>query len=314
MIQIVILVVFFVIVTAQPMRAPGAGDIAMQAQPIRPMMAPGAGDIAMPAQPIRPMMAPGAGDIAMPAQPIRPMIAQGFGSNTIVPTTNVPAAIKQEELPAGSMRIDLSSKHMAFFAGALVRGLKHRTLVFHVLTGQWSEIDGKTAVLDVLEFEAHLWIAQQISNYLSNNLPIQGMGNAFIQIGYLALAETYLTRQRLKGMIAGIDETEVSFANEVAQNFGFLGEVVVAKLAAQVNLKERGQSTPFVINGEVEETTRVTVFIFRVEGHVVYKVALFRCTPKYVFIREKKSHVFLELTSNTCQRESDEVVYMMNLK
>jgi hypothetical protein len=277
--------------TSQPMASP------MMAQPMTsPMMA----------QPMRPMMQSGGVDNAM-AQPMRPMMQSGGVSNAIAP-------VKQDVLPDGSMRIDLSAKQVAFVAGGVARIWKHRTLAYNVLTGKWSEIDGTVAVLDVIEFEAHLWIAQKISNYISNHLPIQGMGNTFVQLGYLALADTYLTRQRLKGLISGIDETKVSFANEVADNFGFLGEVVVAKLASQVNIKETGQMTTFVINGEVQNPPMVTAFIFRIEGHVVYKVALFNCKPKKVFVLEKKTHVFLELASDDCQRTSDDVVYTMNLK
>ena len=243
----------------------------------------------------------------MMAQPMRPMMQSGGVSNAIAP-------VKQDVLPDGSMRIDLSAKQVAFVAGGVARIWKHRTLAYNVLTGKWSEIDGTTAVLDVLEFEVHLWIAQKISNYISSNLPIQGMGNAFVQLSYLALADAYLTRQRLKGLISGMDETKVSFANEVAENFDFLGNVVVAKLASQVNLKETGQVTTFVINGELQDPPTVTAFIFRIEGHVVYKVALFHCKPKHVFVRDKKTHVFLELANDDCQRTSDDVVYMMNLK
>ena len=260
----------------------------------------------MTAQPMRPMMQSGGVDNAM-AQPMRPMMQAAGASNALAP-------VKQEVLAPGAMRIDLSPKQVAFVAGGVARVWKHRTLVYNILSGQWSEIDGTTAVLDVIEFEVHLWIAGKVTDYVTTHLPVEGIGSVFVQLGYLALADTYLTRQRLKGLISGMDETKVSFANEVADNFGFLGEVVVAKLASQVNMKETGQMTTFVINGEVQNPPMVTAFIFRIEGHVVYKVALFNCKPKKAFIIDRKTHVFLELASDDCQRASDDVIYMMNLK
>ena len=227
---------------------------------------------------------------------------------------NIPNALaKQEALSPGSLRIDLAPSDVKYIAGGIVRAFKHRTLIYNVLSGQWSEIDGQKAILDVIEFEVHLWIAKQLSEYLSKNLPIQGMGNVFVQLGYMAIAENYLTRQRLKGMISMMDETKVSFADEVAKNFDFLGEVVVAKLATQVNLKEVGQTTTFVLNKVVKDTEQVTAFIFRIEGNVVYKVAILNCKPKHVFVHERKTHFLLELANETCKRVSDEVIYMMNL-
>jgi hypothetical protein len=232
---------------------------------------------------------------------------------TINPSIPANAVAKQEVIPNGNMRIDLTPNHLSFIAGGTIRAFKHRTLIYNLLSGQWSEIDGRKAVMDVVEFEVHLWIAKQISNYLSKHLPIQGMGGAVVQLGYMAFAETYLTRQRLKGMISMIDETKVSFADEVAENFDFLGKVVVAKLVTQVNLNEKGQTTTFVLNKEVKNTEMVTAFIFRIEGNVVYKVAIFTCKPKHTFVHEKKTHFLLELADDTCKRTSDDVVYMMNL-
>ena len=223
------------------------------------------------------------------------------------------AVAKQEVLQSGSLRIDLTPNHLRYIVGGTVRAFKHRTLIYNVLTGQWSEIDGQKVILDVIEFEIHLWIAKHVSEYLSKNLPIQGMGNIFIQLSYMTFAENYLTRQRLKGMISMIDETKVSFADEVAKNFDFLGQIVVAKLVTQVNLKEVGQTTTFVLNKEVQNAEIVTAFIFRIEGNVVYKVAIYNCRPKHVFVYERKTHLLLELANETCKRSSDDVIYMMNL-
>jgi len=242
------------------------------------------------------------------AQPNMPPSIQ-----SINPSIPANAVAKQEVIPNGNMRIDLTPNHLSFIAGGTIRAFKHRTLIYNLLSGQWSEIDGRKAVMDVVEFEVHLWIASKISNYLSKNLPIQGMGGAVVQLGYMAFAENYLTRQRLKGMISMIDETKVSFADEVAENFDFLGKVVVAKLVTQVNLNEKGQTTTFVLNKEVKNTEMVTAFIFRIEGNVVYKVAIFTCKPKHTFVHEKKTHFLLELADDTCKRTSDDVVYMMNL-
>jgi hypothetical protein len=297
---------------AQSMAGQSMAGQSMAAQPMRPMILSGGVDNSMISQPMRSMMqATGASNALAPVKqdvlPAGSMMQATGASNALAP-------VKQDVLPAGSMRIDLSPKQVAFIAGGIARVWKHRTLVYNVLSGQWSEIDGTTVVLDVIEFEAHLWIAQKISDYVTKTLPIEGMGNVFVQLGYLALADTYLTRQRLKGLISGMDETKVSFANEVSENFSFLGDVVVAKLASQVNMKETGQMTTFVINREVENPPIVTAFIFRIEGHVVYKVALFNCIPKKALILDKKTHVFLELASDDCQRASDDVVYMMNLK
>ena len=292
-----------ILMTTQAIEGPMAGQsMAGQSMAAQSMVGQ-----SMAAQPMRPMILSGGVDNAMISQPMRSMMQATGASNALAP-------VKQDVLPAGSMRIDLSPKQVAFIAGGIARVWKHRTLVYNVLSGQWSEIDGTTVVLDVIEFEAHLWIAQKISDYVTKTLPIEGMGNVFVQLGYLALADTYLTRQRLKGLISGMDETKVSFANEVSENFSFLGDVVVAKLASQVNMKETGQMTTFVINREVENPPIVTAFIFRIEGHVVYKVALFNCIPKKALILDKKTHVFLELASDDCQRASDDVVYMMNLK
>ena len=297
-----------ILMTTQAIEGPMAGQsMPGQSMAAQSMAGQSMAGQSMAAQPMRPMILSGGVDNSMISQPMRSMMQATGASNALAP-------VKQDVLPAGSMRIDLSPKQVAFIAGGIARVWKHRTLVYNVLSGQWSEIDGTTVVLDVIEFEAHLWIAQKISDYVTKTLPIEGMGNVFVQLGYLALADTYLTRQRLKGLISGMDETKVSFANEVSENFSFLGDVVVAKLASQVNMKETGQMTTFVINREVENPPIVTAFIFRIEGHVVYKVALFNCIPKKALILDKKTHVFLELASDDCQRASDDVVYMMNLK
>jgi hypothetical protein len=204
---------------------------------------------------------------------------------------------------SGSTTITISEEQQAFVAKWAVRIYKHRLLVYNIISGQWNEINVQDSVLDVLWFEGQLFIVGKIGNYLSEKLPISGMGGVIVQSAMLTIADTYLTRGRIKAMFANTDVSTQVFAQRVANIFSDLSPVVVAKLYSQVNLEDREAMTLFTVKLAKEDVTVLTVIIYKVHADTVYVNAIYRCKPEN--INEHNGHLNIIVKLSMCQKDDD---------
>ncbi len=206
-------------------------------------------------------------------------------------------------IPSSGSTITISEEQQAYMAKWAVRIYKHRLLVYNIISGQWNEINVQDSVLDVLWFEGQLFIVGKIGNYLSEKLPISGMGGAIVQSALLTIADTYLTRGRIKAMFANTDVSTQVFAQRVANIFSELSPVVVAKLYSQVNLDDREAMTLFTVKLPKEEVTIVTVIIYKVYADTVYVNAIYRCKPENLNEYNGQLNIIVKLSM--CQKDSD---------
>jgi hypothetical protein len=204
---------------------------------------------------------------------------------------------------SGSTTITISEEQQAYMAKWAVRIYKHRLLVYNIISGQWNEINVQDSVLDVLWFEGQLFIVGKIGNYLSEKLPISGMGGAIVQSALLTITDTYLTRGRVKAMFANTDVSTQVFAQRVANIFSELSSVVVAKLYSQVNLNDREAMTLFTVKLPKEEVTIVTVIIYKVYVDTVYVNAIYRCRPENLNEHNGQLNIIVQLSR--CQKDND---------
>ena len=119
----------------------------------------------------------------------------------------------------------------------------------------------------------------------------------------LTIADTYLTRGRIKAMFANTDVSTQVFAQRVANIFSELSPVVVAKLYSQVNLDDKEAMTLFTVKLPKEEVTIVTVIIYKVYADTVYVNAIYRCKPENLNEYNGQLNIIVKLSM--CQKDSD---------
>ena len=237
-------------------------------------------------------------------QPIQQPMLQPMQPRPVVGNVAVNNPQTQSVIPSsGSTTITISEKQQAFVAKWAVRIYKHRLLVYNIISGQWNEINVQDSVLDVLWFEGQLFIVGKIGNYLSEKLPISGMGGAIVQSAMLTIADTYLTRGRIKAMFANTDVSTQVFAQRVANIFSELSPVVVAKLYSQVNLDDKEAMTLFTVKLPNEDVTIVSVIIYKVYADTVYVNAIYRCKPENLNQHNGQLNIIVKLSM--CQKDSD---------